>query len=113
MAETIRDVVIKIALQQVETKLKPPDFSPVKKGLADYEKSVGLTTKRVIADYKKQTDALMGIRKEVDLGAKAVRVFDSNSADHHTVWLPFRDAFCAGRRNLSRFRTQPDSLGRR
>lgn len=38
MADVIRDVVIRLAIQQAESKIKPPDLSPVRKAHDDLER---------------------------------------------------------------------------
>lgn len=64
MAETIRDVVVRIALKQLDTKLEAPDLSAPKREIDDLDKSVD-EAKKTVEDLgeafedqqKKATDA--------------------------------------------------------
>ena len=47
MAETIRDVVVRLSLKQVEAKLRTPDMKPAEKAVQGYEKTVVKSTKVV------------------------------------------------------------------
>jgi hypothetical protein len=51
MADTIRDVVIRVSLQQVDTKLKPPNLAPLIQQVQLYEKTAVSATTQVSASF--------------------------------------------------------------
>lgn len=66
MAETIRDVVVKIRLEQVDTKLKAPDTDAIKKAVQEYAKTTQETNRKVAESYRKSREEVATLRKQVE-----------------------------------------------
>lgn len=83
MAETIRDIVVRITLKQLDTKLEAPDLSAPKKQIDDLDKSVDEATQGVEdlgkAFEDQQKSATDASRKAAEaVATQAAKVEDAN-----------------------------------
>lgn len=75
MADVIRDVVIRIALQQVETKLKPPEIAPTAKAVETINKKIEETSIAFRMGQKASVDFAGSLRKHYEEAAARAEGF--------------------------------------
>lgn len=69
--ETIRDVVVRVALQQIDSKLKVPETATATKALKSYERQVNESSKRASESLMPVSDRLSGITSKTDVARRS------------------------------------------